>query len=103
MPSAQHVKVEMRNCLAAIRAVVDDDSKAGFMQAFGFRRHLGDANQVPKQRFVVQFRGRNARDFLLGHDEEVHRSLRRNVVKRQAAIILKNNAGRDFAADDLGE
>jgi hypothetical protein len=95
--------MKMGHSFAAIRAVIDYQSKAGFVQSFRLRYDLRNAEEMAEQRLVAELGGRHAGDFLLWDDEEMHGRLRLDIVERQAAIVLERDLGRDFAGDDLGE
>ena len=101
--SAQNMDVQVRHGFAAIGPIINDDAEAGSGHAFLLGQGLRDKEQVSEQRLVGPRAGADARDHLLGHDEEMDGRLRMNVVEGQALVILVDNPGRDLAGDDLLE
>lgn len=91
--------VQMGHRLASVLAVVDNDTKA-FLQR-EFRRLLtGGQQQVAQKRLIVTRRLADAGDVPLRNDQEVHRSLRIDIVDNNALIILVLYFSWDFAVDD---
>jgi len=93
--------VKMRHGFATVRPIINDDAEAGIAQAFMPGQGLCDKEQVAEQRLIGRRGGADARDHLLGHDEEMDGRLRMNVVEGQALVILVDNPGWDLAGDDL--
>ena len=99
LAAAEQVEVEMVDGLAAIAAAVDDDSIAAI--EFLFRSDLAyDEHHVSEQGGIRGIDGRQGRDRFLGDNEDVHRRLRRDVVKGEAKVVLMNDLCRDLLVDD---
>ena len=95
--------MKMRHTLAAVRTAIDDEPKAGVMEAFLFGDRLRDMDEVAQKRFVGGCGGRHAGDFSFRDDQDMDRGLGMNIVKRQAEVVFISDPDRDFAGDDLRE
>ncbi len=95
--------MEMRDGLASIAAVVDDQSEAGLAkpQIPGDFRSLEE--QGAEQRSVLGSGLIHARNRLLGNDQNVGGGLGMNVAKRQYRVVLIDDVRRDLAGDDAFE
>ncbi len=100
--AAEQVEVEVVDRLAGVGSTVDDHAVAAVELQFG-RQPRDDEQQVAQQRGVGFSYVAQRRDFLFGDDDHVRWRLRSNVVKRQAAIVLVDDAGGDLAVDDALE
>lgn len=93
--------MEVGHGLSAVSAVVDYQPIAAFLQSHFFGDFSSFEQEMPEQLLVATCRFRNARNGLLWHDEDVSRSLGRNVAKGQDKVVLVHNLRRDLARDDL--
>ena len=103
MAPAEQVNMEVWHRFAAIGTIVDDQTKAGVVNAFLLRDLLRSEEKMAEKRLVFGTGGADADDLLLGNDQNVYGRLRLNIVKSEAKVILINNPGRDFTGNDLGE
>ncbi len=95
--------MEMRHRLAAIPAIVDNQSKSRVGYPLAPRHVLRDKKEMPHQRLIGPGRGGHPWNFLLWNDEDMHRRLGVDVMKSEAELILINNPGRDFTGNDFRE
>ncbi len=86
--------------LAGAIAVVDHDSEVLSVARLG-GDPTADAEQVPGERRIVQFRER--RHVAARHDEHVERRLRIQVGERDGLLVLIHELRRDLARDDAAE
>jgi hypothetical protein len=94
--------VQMWHGFRSMRAVVDHDPES--LSEIQFFRHLaGHEQQVAKRRFVLSRRFPESRNKFLGHDQEVNRSLRLDVVQDDTLVVLVLDFGGNFAIDDFLE
>jgi len=100
---AQQVNVQMRNGFAAMRAVVDDKSIAGFINAFVARDLCGSQQQGSEHVLMLRPGRADAVDPVFRYDEDVDRCLGRDVAKRQNLIIFVDDLSRDFTVPDFLE
>ena len=102
MASAQNVKMQMIDGLAAIRAGVDHDPVAAIEPRFA--RHCGGLRHQVSQQGGVLFLGmRLRRDVLFGDHQQVRRRLRIDVRKTKAQFILIHPLGWNSARNDLAK
>src|SRR4249919_1091095 len=101
--SAQQMQVELEDGLAAVGIAVDDDAVAISGKAFAPRVGGGGEDEpgddFPLLRLEVVERG----DRRLGHEQHVDRRLWRDVAEGDDIVVLMDDVGRDFAADDPAE
>lgn len=94
--------MQVRNAFTAVRTVIDDNAEPlGQLQSGG--KLSGGEEQMTEQGFVARLGEAEPHDPSLGDDENVHRSLRIDVVNRDALVVLVLDPGRDFAGDDAFE
>jgi hypothetical protein len=94
--------MQVRHRFAAVRTVVDDDPKSVAQTVLG--SHPGRYNQqVAERRAVCGGGGRQARDRLAGHDQQVNGALGCNVVQNDAEFVLPRDAGWDLTGHYLLE
>ena len=100
VPAAEQVQVQVWHRLAGARLAIDNEAitvgDAEFLRQLG-RDEMQVAQQFPVFRFDILMRP----DDLARDDQHVHRRLRIDVAKRQAAVILMDNVRGDLAIDDL--
>lgn len=94
--------MQVGHCLAAVRTAVDRQPEPAFQLELPGKL-AGDREQVAEQGVVRGSRLAKPRDDLLRDDQEVHGSLRTDVMDRDAAIVLVLDFGRDFPVDDALE
>lgn len=92
--------VKMRNGLAGIGPVVDDEAEAAREPEF-----LGDDprghQQMSEHGFIGRGRFADPGDELLGNDEEMNRRLWLDIVQDDATIILMLDLRWNLTVDDL--
>ena len=97
--AAEEVNVQVIDRLAAVSAAVDDG-------AISVRQTelLGDflccEQQVSEQRLIRVLSRREIGQLLFRDHQHMRRSLRRDVMKRQAKIVFMDDLGWDFFVDD---
>ena len=90
----------MVHALPAILALIDYQSISSD-QSLLFGNFLGYVENCGVISLVGQTR--QARNFSFGNDNDVDRSLRRNVSNRKNVLILVNKFSRDLAIQNFGE
>jgi hypothetical protein len=80
--------------------VVDDESES-FGQLELSRHFTGNEDEVTEDCLVLRRGFADARYHFFRHDQEVHRSLRLNVMEHDAMFILVFDPGGDFAGGDF--
>ncbi len=100
MATAEDVKMQMRDAFPGVGADIDDDAKAAFSDA----QSAGDFDcreqQFAEQKRVIVRRRRQIFERLFGDDDNVRRSLRRDVSKRQNIVVFVHHIGGNFAGED---
>ena len=86
--------VQVRNRLARMRAIIDDEAKAGCAHAELRRDFRRLEQQMTKNLFVFGPGVHDARYWLLWHYENVRRRLAVDVFEGDDEVILVNDAGR---------
>src|ERR1700722_17981027 len=93
--------MQVRNCLAAIEAIIDDDAVTVFRQA-DFVRNLSSFQQQMSQDFCILRPGfPNAGNQLSGEDQNVSGSLGMDIANSDDQIIFIDDCCRDFASGDF--
>ncbi len=101
MPASDNVQVQVIDGLPAILAGVNDDAEPIRSMLFS---DLSSAMKQMAQRFRVSLLYVRQRwNFTLRDDQDVHGSDRRDVVKGQANIVLKNFVAGNFTGKDTTE
>ena len=96
LPRGQDVHVQMRDGLSGIGAVIDNETKAGFIttQAAGNfacgQHHVAQEGGIP---FIGQGQTRNG---LAGNEQQMRGSLGTDVPEADALIVLIDNVRRNF-------
>lgn len=101
--AAEEVDVEMGNGFAAVGAVVDDKAVACGGYVFAAGDVGGGEEEAAEKRLIIGFGGSDSRDVLFRNDENMDRSLRRDVAEGEALIVLEDDVGWYFAGDDFFE
>lgn len=102
MPSTEQMEVDVFYCLASILTSVDH-------RAIAFRKPLAARDlgcgpmQVPDQIAVLFPDLRDGGDVLSGNYEDVNRSLRVDIRKGVAMVVLVNGLRGDAPVDNLAE
>lgn len=81
-----------------MRAVVDHQAGNPRRARAGGKDRTGGEQQVTEQQLVGGLGLGEARNRLLREEDHMHRSLRLDVVDRQAEVVLVHDAGGDFPA-----
>jgi hypothetical protein len=97
--------MEVRDRLAAVGAVVDDEAEAfvGGVHAELGGDGTGGEEEVAEEFLVIRRGFADARNGFLGDDENVDGGLRIDVFEGEAKLVFVDNIGGDFAVDDLLE
>lgn len=98
----EEMDVEVRNGFAGVGTIVDHEAETGGELEF-FRDEIRDVKQVAEHGFVGGGRFRNARNQLLGDDEQVDGGLRLDVVEDEAEVVFVFDLGGNRAVDDALE
>ena len=94
--------MEVRDGLSAKRAVIHDQAEALGELEF-FREDAGGQEQVAEHRLIGGGGFADAGDQFFRDDEQVHGSLRLNVMENDAEVVLVLDLRGDFAVDDALE
>ncbi len=89
--------------LPAIGLAVEDEARSLLDASEILGESLGPEDQATDEDAVLGREFHEVRDMPLGNDEEMHRSLRRDIVEGQQVLVLVNLSGGHFAAHDLAE
>ena len=90
----------MRHGFAGERAVDHDETEADAKVELT-SHHSGGEDEVPEHRLIGRRGFTDARDDLFGHDQQVHRRLRLNVVENDTMLILVLDACGNLAVNDF--
>ena len=94
--------VKVRDGLAGVRAVVDDDAEAVREVEF-LRDDPGGHEKVAEEGLVFGCGFADARYQFFRDDQKVRGSLRLDIVENDAALVLVFDLGGNFAIDDFLE
>src|SRR6185503_17526962 len=97
------VQVDVVDAVSRIVTGVEDQPEAPLGQAQVGGQVAGASHQAPHEGVVAGGQVQDARDVALGHDEDVDRALRVDVVEGQDRVVLVGHAGRDLPGHDLAE
>ncbi len=87
--------MQMRHAFTCVRSAVDHDSIAA--GEFQLLRHVArNQKQFAEQRGVLIGRVRKTRNGFFRHDQDMHRRLGIDVVKRNRVLIFPNDFGRNL-------
>mmetsp|Transcript_22019 Transcript_22019/g.64939 ORF Transcript_22019/g.64939 Transcript_22019/m.64939 type:complete len:200 (+) Transcript_22019:163-762(+) len=102
LASTNHMKMEVKDRLAPILAVVDDDPES-IGQAFLFGHGVGHEEQVAQERLVALLRLAELREPVpnFGDDKKVRRRDGVDIPERECCVILVKDVGGDLLANDL--
>ena len=101
LATGEEVDVEMRNGFSAVGAVVDDQTKTVFGEAFLFGDLRGGQEEVSEDGLIGGLGFGYASDRLAGNDEVVDGCLRRDVLEADAEIVFVDDVRRDLAIADF--
>jgi hypothetical protein len=93
----------MRHGFSRMRAIVEDQAIAGFVQAQLGCHRGGFQQQMTQDGLILRLGSGDSGDGFLGYDENMHRRLRVKVTKGKHLVILENNVRRQFTRDELFE
>ena len=102
MPAAEQVNVEVIHGLATMFSRVDHGAitTGEILGARNLSRH---PEQMTEQGRMARTGISQRNDMLARHDQDMHRSLRIDVGKGVALVVLKDSGRGDLAFDDLAE
>ena len=86
---------------AAVRAVVDDETVAGFIEAKMGGDFGGFEQEMTEEFLVTRLRLGDARNRFLRDDDDVHGGLRIDVAEGENGVVFKNDGGGNFAPGDF--
>jgi len=89
--------MQMRHGFPTIRTIIDDETIARFFQAQLHRDFGSFQKQMTEDLVIAGCRLGDARNRLLGNDQDVDRRHRPNITERQHEIVFKHDLGWDFA------
>ena len=96
MAPTKQMNVEVWDGLAAVCAVIDHHAEAAFCKTeVGGDLRSGE-KEVAKDRLISRLRRADAGDDFVGHNQHVHRCLRRNVAEDEAMFVTVNHIRGDF-------
>lgn len=102
MPAAEQMQMQMMHRLSAVVSGVDHYAIT-ILELLAARKVSCGGHQMTKQRLVFRHRLRLGCDVLFGNNEKVGRSLRINVGKSDAKLVLVDTICRYISSDDLAE
>jgi hypothetical protein len=102
VPAAQQVQMQMMDRLSAIVARIHNDPVAS-IKVQGTRNICRSRHQQAQQRSILSNALCQRGNMLFGNDQQMRRSLRVDVRKYDAALILVDSVGWDGARDDLAK
>jgi hypothetical protein len=88
--------MEMRDRLATIPAIIDDNPESGFGNAEISRNVRSGEKEMADQGGILSFRSSKAGKRLFGNDENVDRSPGFNIPDGKTQIVLVEKLRRDF-------
>jgi hypothetical protein len=94
--------MQMHDFLTATPARIDDGPKT-IIQTLLLGQHGRQQQDTPQQLFMPWVGIRQRNDMFLGHDHEMHRGHRVDVMKDNQVIILIHLAAGDIPRGDLAE
>ena len=100
MAAAKKMKVEMRNGLATVGAVIDDKTVTGLIELQLSGDFLGGGKEMTKDGVMFGRDGAMAGMVLLGDEQDVDGGLGRDVAESENVFVLINDVGLGFAVDD---
>ena len=101
--AAEQVDVEVIDRLPPVGTGVDDQAVARCGEALLFGDLAGFEQQVAEQGAVLGSGVLHAGDDFLGDDEDVRRGLGLDVAESQTIVVLIDDVGGNFAADDFAK
>jgi len=100
---AQKVQVQMGDRVVCVWARVEHQAIAAFGDAFLTGHVARGTYHGAHERVVLGLECLGVGDVRVRHDQHVHWHLRVDVAERGDQLILKNDAGRNLAPDDLAK
>ena len=99
---AQNVHVQVRDAFAGVGSVIDHDTvPAGKLELFG--NIARSEQQFAKECAIAVRRIGQTQNDPLWHNQNVHRRLRVDIMKRNRLIIFPDDIRRDLSRDDFFE
>lgn len=93
--------MQMRDGLAGVGTVVDDEPVTAALQAEPFGHSGGLKEQVAEDLMILRAGFGQTRDGFLGNDQHMRRCLRSNIAEGDDLVVFEDNVGRNFAGDDF--
>jgi hypothetical protein len=101
LAASEKVKVKVRDGLATILSVIDDDSKPFLFVAFLLSNDANGQQEMPKEFLVGVLCFGNSWNGPFGYEKQMNWSLRSDVFKAEAMIVLIDNLSGNFPRDDF--
>lgn len=103
MPSAQHMKMQVKHTLAAMRTGIDDETIPGIGNPLQFGNLVAGQHQMPKESTIriLQFRDRGRMPSR--NDEHVCRRLGIDIVECNHQIVFVDEGCRDCPCHDFAK
>jgi hypothetical protein len=97
------MKMDMKDRLAGIMAVVDDHPVTAFIKAPFRGDGLGDKEQMPNELTIRDNETVNIVNVFFRHDERMDRRLGIDVLKSDRVLIFVDDRGGNLFLDDLAK
>ena len=97
------MKMNVKDRLSGIAAVVDDHPIAAFFESTLFSNRLRDEKEMSNKLSISLCYAVDVLNMLFGNDQDVGRGLRIDVFDRDGMFILMNQLGRNLIPNDLAE
>jgi hypothetical protein len=95
--------VQMKDLLMPVRTTVDNEPVAILRNALLFSYLFSHDEHVTEHGFIVGGHIIDGGNKLVGDNQDMDWGLRTNISKRRDLLILKNNIGRYFSADNFAK
>lgn len=103
MPSAHHVKVQMKDGLPAVPARIGDHAESRGSKPLVVRNLGAGQEETAEERLIGLIRILKRSDVTLGNHQRMHRRLGIDIVERQSFFVLVDDRGRNTPFDDTAE
>ena len=102
-PATQHMSVYVEDCLSRFRPGVEDDAVAAVGEPLGLRNLVSLGRHLGQQPSIRAGQRGQVRVVVPGDDQDMRRSLRVDIAKRDRAVTLSHSFRWDITRDDLAE
>ena len=101
--TAEEMEVKVRDGFAAIRAVINDEAVAGFIELALASDPLGGYEKMSEEGMILGGDGTMAGVMFFWNDKNVDGCLGGEITEGEDVFILVENIGGEFAVDDAFE